>query len=192
MQLVERLPDVLSALWRGTDIYQHALRMFDVAQQHVITLYLDAVWQNVANNSNSTLLFTNANAVEAVRRIVREHEKWMALFHVLSCGGSGRIMSRAATPNEVKPTTMEPKTKESSAPGRKLLQTTMNTINTYTSLVASSRGFSDLAVSSFKRSSNSNGVPLVTETWLEGPFGWPPKYGTLAEAGQCPAVDQHG
>ncbi len=193
MQLVERLPDVLWALWRGTNIYQHALQMFDVAQQHVITSYLDAVWQNVAvNNTNATtLLFKDANAIEAVRRIVREHEKRMALLHVLSGGGSGRIVSRAAPEHDKSTATTitEPAKEETSPqPGRKLLES-MSTIDTYTSLVASTRGFSDLAVASFKRSSDS-GVPLVTETWLEGPFGWPPKYGTLAEAGQCPAVEQ--
>jgi hypothetical protein len=45
--------------------------------------------------------------------------------------------------------------------GRKLLLTTgMNTADTYTSLVASSRGFSSLAIASFQRSSD-RGSPLV-------------------------------
>ena len=46
VQLTERLPDVLLALWCGTNIYGHMLQIFNAAQQHVITSYLDAVWQN--------------------------------------------------------------------------------------------------------------------------------------------------
>jgi hypothetical protein len=38
----ERLPDVLLALWCGTNIYGHMLQIFNAAQQHVITTYLDA------------------------------------------------------------------------------------------------------------------------------------------------------
>jgi hypothetical protein len=188
MQLAERLPDVLGALWRATDIYQHAMHIVDAAQQHVIVAYLDTVWQNVLGNSssraNGTEGFTAAE-IDAVRRIVREHEKRVALFHVLSGGGSGRVMPRISRkPDETTPLPDSDHTAShndnaaavATNTGRKLLQQTneMSTIDTYTSLVASSKGFSDLAVASFKRSSDS-GVPLVTETWLEGPFGWPPK-----------------
>ena len=35
-QLLERFPDVVYAIWRGTDIYQHVLRLWDAAQQHVV------------------------------------------------------------------------------------------------------------------------------------------------------------
>lgn len=30
----------------------------------------------------------------------------------------------------------------------------------------------------------------MTPRTCQGPFGWPPKYGTLAEAGECPAASQ--
>ena len=46
-------------------------------------------------------------------------------------------------------------------------------MDSYSSLVAATRGFSNIAVSSAAR--GRGGIPLITDTWLEGPFGWPPK-----------------
>jgi hypothetical protein len=46
-------------------------------------------------------------------------------------------------------------------------------VDSYSSLVAATRGFSNIAVSSAAR--GRKGIPLITDTWLEGPFGWPPK-----------------
>jgi hypothetical protein len=193
-QLLERFPDVVYAIWRGTDIYQHVLRLWDAAQQHVVVSYLDSVWSAVLNGSehdHRNRTFTAAD-IEAVRRIVRNHERQIELFHVYSGGG---ILPRMGVPVPPVPVNDRRASAEvvdtSSSSGRKILQAAseMSTVDTYTSLVASSRGFSNLAIASFQRSSD-HASPLVTETWLEGPFGWPPKYSTLAEAGQCPAVDQ--
>jgi hypothetical protein len=57
-----------------------------------------------------------------------------------------------------------------------------NIVDSYSSLVASTKGFSNIAVSS-AGTPRTGTMPLVTETWLEGPFGWPPKvsYMTLDE-----------
>jgi hypothetical protein len=75
----------------------------------------------------------------------------------------------------------------SSGPGRRLMQSSggvggiTSIVDSYSSLVASTKGFSNIAVSS--AGTPRTGTPLVTETWLEGPFGWPPKvsYMTLDE-----------
>ena len=194
LQLLERFPDVVWGLWQGSDLYQHAVRLMDAAHQHAIIAYLDSVWRNVLLMSNSSAPpaaenrtgFTAAE-LEAVRRIVRDHRKQAALFYAYS-GGS--IVSRAAAAAVEETADIQRKSEAvgQAVTGRRLLQT-MGTVDTYTSLVASSQGFSNLAIASFQRSS-SQGVPLVTETWLEGPFGWPPKYATLEEAGQCPVGDQ--
>jgi hypothetical protein len=67
--------------------------------------------------------------------------------------------------------------------GRRLLQannnamdnpqqtTASDAVDAYSSLVSSQKGFADLALSRGRQGS------LVTETWLEGPFGWPPRSG---------------
>ena len=146
---------------------------------------------NGSEHDHCNRTFTAAD-IEAVRRIVRNHERQIELFHVYSGGG---ILPRMGVPAPPVPVNDRRASAEvvdtSSSSGRKILQAAseMSTVDTYTSLVASSRGFSNLAIASFQRSSD-HASPLVTETWLEGPFGWPLKYSTLAEAGQCPAVDQ--
>jgi hypothetical protein len=195
IQLLERFPDVIHALWKGSDLYQHVMQLFDAVQQHSITLYLDSVWRSVLNTTggNSSTGFTGAE-LKAVRRIVRDHQKQIAMFHVYS---EGSVVSRgkAAAPEttvRLEQVLQQPLLHASGGGMQRLLeqqQASMSTVDTYSSLVASSKGFSNLAIASFKRSSDKD-APLVTETWLEGPFGWQPKYGTLAEAGQCPAVEQ--
>lgn len=208
LQLAERFPEVVLALWRGSDVYQHASRLVDAAQQHVVTAYLDAVFQRVlGGNASNRTAFAPAE-LEAVRRMVRSHQTQAALFHAFSGGGvvpaaaaaaaasdrpqpqaaarssSGGGVVQAAAGDLKQPLAAA----RSSSGGRRLLQqqSAMGTVDTYSSLVAASRGFSNLAIAGFR----SGDEPLVTETWLEGPFGWPPKYGTLEQAGQCPAVSQ--
>ena len=59
---------------------------------------------------------------------------------------------------------------------RRLLQeetTSSRVVDSYSSLVASTKGFSNIAVSSM--AAMKQGIPIVTDTWLEGPFGWPPR-----------------
>lgn len=78
---------------------------------------------------------------------------------------------------------------------RRLLQASPNRspVDVYSSLVASSQGFSNLAVASSQQSSSSsssgNGMPLITETWLEGPYGWPPRVSVNANLDSCAAGD---
>ncbi len=55
----------------------------------------------------------------------------------------------------------------------------------YTNLVSSTNGFSSLAVSASRsmRKGSSSDEPLVTDTWLEGPFGWPPRFDFYTQDG---------
>ena len=62
----------------------------------------------------------------------------------------------------------------------------LDPVDTYSSLVASTQGFSSIAVSAFKSSSSNPAV--VTDTWLQGPFGWPPKYSKFT-SDSCNAAD---
>ena len=57
-------------------------------------------------------------------------------------------------------------------------------VDMYSSMVASTSGYSNLKVRNFATSS----IPLVTSSWLEGPLGWPPKFSTVQFGnGTCPA-----
>jgi hypothetical protein len=60
------------------------------------------------------------------------------------------------------------------------------TVDSYSSLVASTKGFSNIAVSSMRKDAS---LPLVTETWLQGPFGWPPRYKASANNENCLAFE---
>ncbi len=66
-------------------------------------------------------------------------------------------------------------------------------VDSYTSLVASTRGFSNIAVSSMSAARGDQSIPLVTDTWLEGPFGWPPRYdfygADAVREGKCAAFE---
>ncbi len=61
---------------------------------------------------------------------------------------------------------------------RRLLSSSSSVVDSYSSLVASTKGFSNAAVTMLqkdRRDSTGAAMPLVTETWLQEPFGWPPK-----------------
>jgi len=63
---------------------------------------------------------------------------------------------------------------------RRLLSSSPSVVDSYSSLVASTKGFSNAAVATLqkkkKKTRDGTATPLITETWLQGPFGWPPRY----------------
>jgi hypothetical protein len=66
-------------------------------------------------------------------------------------------------------------------------------VDSYTSLVASTKGFSSIAIASMSASRGKTSLPLITDTWLEGPFGWPPRYdfygSDAVRDGKCAAFE---
>ena len=66
-------------------------------------------------------------------------------------------------------------------PGRKLLQTELldrDAVSKYSTLTATARGFSDILIA------NS-----VADSWLEGPFDWPPKFEYWGVENSCVVAD---
>lgn len=69
---------------------------------------------------------------------------------------------------------------------RRLLSTALENddddfVRTYSSWVASTRGFSNIAI----------GKSKLTDSWLQGPLQWPPRYNHLADSSlQCQAVEE--
>jgi hypothetical protein len=109
--------------------------------------YLETLWQRVGNNTERG----NGTEIELMRKLLQEHKKQVSLFHM--------YMSETKGYNATKHT------------GRRLMQEDDRVVSSYSSLVASTQGYSNIAVASSKLSS----IPLITDTWLEGPFGWPPR-----------------
>jgi hypothetical protein len=66
---------------------------------------------------------------------------------------------------------------------RRLLSSLPSVVDSYSSLVASTKGFSNAAVATLQKKKKKTrdgtatpATPLITETWLQGQFGWPPRY----------------
>ncbi len=159
--------------------------------------------RNASNGSDGSqdAGLTNASAINErlramVDRFTRMHARDAKLLYAYANEVVGVASAAAAAAEEegklsVHIPQSEETTGSGSGPGRRLMQQQQqsggvggitNIVDSYSSLVASTKGFSNIAVSS-AGTPRTGTMPLVTETWLEGPFGWPPKvsYMTLDE-----------
>lgn len=205
LQLGERLPDVMLAWAKGTSLYARAMGLWDSAQQHVALRYMDAVWRNVLavhQQHGGNVSFSNASETAeaadremrlAARKWMRQHMRYISILHANSptqeyvqsrqpkpTGQSIHQMQQEDTAAHRHESAAGVNVAASSSQRRRLLsveQDDTNVVDTYTSLVASQKGFSNLAIVSAAGAGQQQqqGSRLVTETWLEGPFGWPPR-----------------
>lgn len=218
MQLLERLPDVAEYVWRASPLYHQATQAMDAVRQHAFTMYLDSLWRDVmlrmgvaggsilaeagAPNQNATIAnLSAAYASEEVKRFIRQHQKQVALFYAYSndVAHSRPLQNPEAIPKprrDGSPVQEHGGSDQNRGEGsqrRRLLQSSTQSndygspVDMYSSLVASSQGFTNIALGRFE--SSGNGQRLITQTWLEGPFAWPPKVGALEEAGSCKAAE---
>lgn len=146
------------------------------------------------------LAMPDAQAV--VKRLVREHRIQATLFHAYYGNYADQPLNRYDSPathassqpeaakdqqSVVEQSASRAAAAAGAGAGRRLLQQQPdqssstgggdddNPVDLYSSLVASKQGFSNLAIASFS-SAKKDGSRLITETWLQGPFGWPPRF----------------
>lgn len=194
LELMHRAPDVGSFWVRSTSLYSSLLQVVDTVKQHAIVMYLDSLWESMLHDNNSTFASANkttwrhGNATEKaiMRRFIAQHKVQIALFDAYMHETMSRMPSNlSAVPLRTgkhirladENITTDPVHAKGGGGSRSLLQdqgVQGNVVDAYSSLVASTQGFSNLAVASSK-AAGVGGIPLVTETWLEGPFGWPPR-----------------
>jgi hypothetical protein len=151
----------------------------------------------------------NATEVEWMLQLMREHRRQMKLLDMFARESLYPAMPMTMIPpregkqqqqQQQQPTNAVnmPKNNRSASDAAQpgvLLQThasrsllaydegSRSVIDAYSSLVASTKGFSNVAVASMSSMRKSSGNPIVTDTWLEGPFGWPPRYDYYTESG---------
>jgi hypothetical protein len=196
LQLLENAPAVLELLFKGTRLYESLVELYDSLRQNAVMYYLESLWQNVAelngNASNGTSSwegsFASANRtqIQMMRRFLRNHKLQVALFHAYASESFavqnfdssvvGEDRQQGASANSVHGAAEYGDKDQGTGSGRRLLQNRDGgVVDSYSSLVASTKGFSNIAVSSMGSLRGSASIPLVTDTWLEGPFGWPPR-----------------
>lgn len=201
LEMLQRLPEVAMAWLRGTSVYADVLKLADVARQHAVVTYLDSLWSeyfaaNGTNTSSSSWRGANATEVSMLKKFIAQHRRQVALFDTYAT----EILGRGDPGVKTKPilhAAVKDEHAEPVKPGRKLLQTDQSVVDAYSSLVASTSGFSNIAVSASRAAASAaadgKNIPLVTETWLEGPFGWPPRYSSFYShhqgIQQCAAAD---
>ena len=240
--LAEKLVFVADKLVRNTVLFRHAMSLWDTAKQHISIMYLEALWQRVAesgrgrgggggeNNATNTsnvfgLYDGNSSEVRALKRFMREHRMQVAMFHAFANAPAAfekgmasavyyedehensnrrrsdkvnetRDMKNATTNNHTTSAFNNRFPSAAAHSGRRLMMATepspslsRSPVDVYSSIVASTSGFSMTSVASARTGQQSN-IPLVTSSWLEGPLGWPPKYSTVYLSNDtCPAGD---
>jgi hypothetical protein len=219
LQLVENAPAVIEMLFKSSRLYENVMEAYDALRQHAVLYYLETLWMHVAGVNGTTSggsnaynrSFSDANSTEIrlMRRFMRmqklqvalfhaytsevfsvqnfahvNHDDWKAAANVGARDGGGQGNASGVHRNTYP-----------SAAGRRLLQQSRvggepSVVDSYSSLVASTKGFSNVAVSSMASKQKVSSIPLVTDTWLEGPFGWPPRYEELCACYQCAAAAQ--
>lgn len=208
LQMMERFPDVALSLLRSTPAYAHVVRWIDVGRQYAFSLYAEShnlqmimnlTTHNISDDGQnvSSREKDAAEMLRAAEKFLRRHKKQVALFHAYAGIPAYHAVSSPLDQHR------DEKTQAShpSVPSppwssrRRLLQSAASSqqsraIDRYSGLVAASDGFSNVAISS-AYSSSSVGAPLVTETWLEGPFGWPPKLSGIYSTGDRCLAGEH-
>jgi hypothetical protein len=199
---------VLSSVFRGTQFYSDVQRIVDVARQNAVMYYLERAWQRVVGSSERNVTTANSTELELVRRFIRDHKRQIAIFHVYatepflfsdarhSSSFSSRVNDSSFSNQS---SIVGDNSTDSVMRGRRLFSVQQEgasgkVVDSYTSLVASTRGFSNIAVSSMSAARGGDqSIPLVTDTWLEGPFGWPPRYdfygADAVREGKCAAFE---
>ena len=161
LQMLQMFPDVLSAWAQGTSLYEDASVLADVIRQHAVVTYLDSLWKEHFNRTTdgnaSSSSWRNANATEVaiIKRFIAQHRMQIALFDAYATGAARVFPSDLSTllparletlQQQQQPTADQKVGDKPLPPGRRLLQQ-QSVVNAYSSLVASTTGFSNIAVS---------------------------------------------
>jgi hypothetical protein len=199
LQLMQNLPRVAASVAAGIDSYQAVMKLVDSAKQSAILMYVQHIFDassdvlnrtraggNNASNGSQDAGQANTSAInERLRAMVdsftRMHARDAKLLYAYANDvvGVASAAGSSAEGEEGKLSVNIPRDEEatgsgSGGPGRRLMQSggvggITNIVDSYSSLVASTKGFSNIAVSS-AGTPRTGTMPLVTETWLEGPF----------------------
>lgn len=209
-ELVMRWREVTHALAMATPLVAEIRRAWDALRQHAALAYLDTAWARLSSSNNNdtfakSFLTANATEVKWMLKLMREQQRHQReLFDMFAHealgsrpaerrtnSGGARIIDKeaaaASSANDKNETIRMVFFKQHAS--RSLLaayddeDSTKSVINAYTSLVASTKGFSNVAVASMSNMRKSSENPIVTDTWLEGPFGWPPRYDYYTQDG---------
>ena len=171
IQMLEKLPDVLLSWAKGTHLYTHVMELWDAVSQQLAMEYLDSIWKQVSsgtayvNGLNSSLFSKNVSAAAAVKELMRKHRMQVALFHAYAnhhqpppaasnWGSTHDSIHWDKSPSDevlVKEDTTVKNHQQVAPGGRRLLQQQQsfgdtNVVDMYSSLVASTKGFSNLAI----------------------------------------------
>lgn len=212
LQMLQHAPGIVHALVKSTSLYATLVDLFDVIRQHAAIYYLEGIWQHVffSNGTNNRTAFSGLNATEMqmIRKFMREHRRQIAMFEMYANEPFSAMIGAFESSSSSSSSSLGSEGGNSSngtatyanksMPKRRLLfESEDPVVDSYTSLVASTKGFSNIAVSSLASTRSSSSLPLITDTWLEGPFGWPPRVssfygkggeGNLAD-GKCAAFE---
>lgn len=219
VELAVRWREVAHALATATPLFLEIQRAFDALKQHAALAYLDGAWARLSSSSNNhtfatSFLTANATEVQWMLHLMREHRRQMKIFDMFareslypalpppSSAPKKPIIVVNTTSNHTAGSSENNTTTQQGVfqahASRSLLaayQDSSSVINAYSSLVASTQGFSNVAVASMSNMRKSSENPIVTDTWLEGPFGWPPRYDYYTQNGwkidmdRCVAVE---
>jgi hypothetical protein len=146
LKLAENFQSVVTRLVRSTRLYEGLSQLHDSLRQHAVMYYLDTLWQQVAETNSSNRSFASANGteIEMMRRFLREHKRQVALFHVyMSEPFAVQNFHVDGVPDKGANAFVLASTNR-----RRLLQeetTLSRVVDSYSSLVASTKGFSNIS-----------------------------------------------